>query len=458
MSVFARPLGVVVWLALTAGCSRTELVVGDGTGPGPGSTTGAEEWIAACPYGFSECDGDEATPCETETASSLDHCGRCEQRCPDALFCGAGRCRAGREVVAIDASSLAMCALTAEGSVWCWGWNRAGLLLGVASPNEHEATPQRLDFSERAVEVSMGEHACARTETGGIWCWGPSPRGNPLGTTSGDGSGVPVRAYAIDAPAQLSISEWATLVLKRDGTIVGWGSNGIYQLGNQSTAGGTTAPTAAVGVPPAIQLSTDSASCALSRNGEVWCWGPSFDAVAGPDTGGILRIPARVPGIDSARWIQTGKLGNTCTIAVDRAAWCWGTRGALGVVGEASIDPVPMAGLHDVVGIDSTYRHGCAVESSGIVKCWGADFDDGFPWLTQPFEGMLGQGERVGLSETPLQVVGLTNIVRVSAGSGFTCALSADGRVFCWGGNEFGQLGNGTTEASSTPVEVLGLE
>ena len=61
-------------------------------------------------------------------------------------------------------------------------------------------------------------------------------------------------------------------------------------------------------------------------------------------------------------------------------------------------------------------------------------------------------------SETPLQVVGLRDIVRITAGSGFTCALSREGRVFCWGGNEFGQLGNGTTEAAFTPVEVLGLE
>jgi alpha-tubulin suppressor-like RCC1 family protein len=71
---------------------------------------------------------------------------------------------------------------------------------------------------------------------------------------------------------------------------------------------------------------------------------------------------------------------------------------------------------------------------------------------------MLGQGEGVGRSATPLQVGGLTNIVRLTAGSGFTCALSADGRLFCWGGNEFGQLGNRKTEASVSPAEVLGLE
>lgn len=456
MDVFTRLLNALLWLLLAAACSRSDLVTGDGSAPS--STAGsAEEWIRACPYGFSECDGDAATPCETETASSGQHCGACGQRCPDGLFCGAGSCREAHEVVAIDASSLAMCALTAEGSVWCWGWNRGGALLGVASPNDYEATPQRLEFDERVVEVSMGEHACARTESGAIWCWGPSPRGNPLGTLPDGDSAIPVRAYTIEGPAQLAIAEWATLVLQRAGTIVGWGSNQEYQLGNQTAEGGSTEPTAAVGVPTAIQLSTDSASCALSRSGEVWCWGPAFRGVTGRSEGD-WRIPTRVPGINNrVQRVQTGQLGDTCIVDDDRAAWCWGIGGALSQVSGDTIDPVQIPGLHDVVGIDSTYRHGCAVESSGFVKCWGADFDSGFTW-TEPFEGMLGQGEPVAPSETPLQVVGLTNIVRITAGSGFTCALSADGRVFCWGGNEFGQLGNGTTEVAYSPVEVVGLE
>lgn len=454
MGVVSRLLGAASWLAVTASCSRTELVTGGSSTSGPSSDS--SEWIAACPYGFSECDGDEATPCETETASSPDHCGRCGHVCPKGLFCGAGSCREGREVVAIDASSLAMCALTAEGSVWCWGWNRDGLLLGVASPNEYEAVPQRLGFDERVVEVSMGEHACARAESGAIWCWGPNGRASPLGTASTVGSGIPVRAYTIDAPAQLSVADWATLVLKRDGMIVGWGRNDLYQLGTQSTAGGSSAPTPAIGVPPAIQLSTDSASCALSRSGDVWCWGQTFRGETGPGEADIRRVPTRVPLIDRAYWVQTGKLGDTCIIDNDRAAWCWGIDGALGFVTGDSFDPVQIPDLHEVIGIDSPHRHGCAVERSGVVKCWGADWDQGFAW-TEPFEGMLGQGTSVGYSATPLQVVGLRDIVRITAGSGFTCALSREGRVFCWGGNEFGQLGNGTTEAAFAPVEVLGL-
>jgi alpha-tubulin suppressor-like RCC1 family protein len=102
----------------------------------------------------------------------------------------------------------------------------------------------------------------------------------------------------------------------------------------------------------------------------------------------------------------------------------------------------------------------CAVLSDGTVQCWGNDST-----------GQLGQGLSTddsgfappSQSPWPMAVTGLTGATAVSVGSdfigngGFACALLSEGTVKCWGVNDFGQLGNGTTTDSSTPVAVLGL-
>ncbi len=91
--------------------------------------------------------------------------------------------------------------------------------------------------------------------------------------------------------------------------------------------------------------------------------------------------------------------------------------------------------------------HTCAVTGDGHVKCWGNNVN-----------GQLGNGtfER---SMTPVQVLGVEDVVSLATGSGaHTCALTKAGGVKCWGDNEYGQLGNGNTTASSSAVAVVGLE
>src|SRR5262249_22008286 len=145
-----------------------------------------------------------------------------------------------------------------------------------------------------------------------------------------------------------------------------------------------------------------------------------------------------------------------CGVTTAGTAYCWGTS-YLGQLGNGSIanssTPVPVAGDLTFTSVSAGGNHTCGVTTGGAGYCWAAGDD-----------GQLGNGTKTN-SRTRVPVAGDLTFTSVSAGSPIsgasytyehTCGLTTSGAAYCWGSNYLGQLGNGSTQDSSTPVAVSG--
>lgn len=144
-------------------------------------------------------------------------------------------------------------------------------------------------------------------------------------------------------------------------------------------------------------------------------------------------------------------LGGEFSCAVDPAetVWCWGSN-RFGQLGDPALEvgarskrsaPAPVAGVRSRRVAVGVW-HVCALRPEGTVACWGHN-----GW------GQLGDGSREDRSR-PVDVVGLRGVVEIAAGLGHTCARTADRRLYCWGQNEHGQLGDGSYELRTAPTPV----
>jgi alpha-tubulin suppressor-like RCC1 family protein len=207
-------------------------------------------------------------------------------------------------------------------------------------------------------------------------------------------------------------------------------------------AGGSCTAVTAIGAG-------DDHTCAVFSTGSVKCWGYNPYGSLGNGTTTNSSTPVVVSNLTSAVAIVAGSY-HTCALLSGGTVECWGYN-VYGQLGNGttmnSSTPVAVSNLTNVTAIASGSYHTCALVSGGTVQCWGYNND-----------GQIGNGtSNVQSTPTPAGVSGLGGVTAIAAGGDHTCALISDGTVQCWGYNQFGGLGNGTTTSSSTPVPVSGL-
>jgi hypothetical protein len=205
--------------------------------------------------------------------------------------------------------------------------------------------------------------------------------------------------------------------------------------------------------PRAVDIASGRAhSCAVLDTGAVECWGNNDHGQLGSSGANISNRPLPVAGIRDA-WTVTAGWGHTCVLTKSGGVMCWGynKNGELGNGATAdSAVPVAVTGLASgVLAIDAGDDHTCAVTDDGIVYCWG--FNQ---------YGQLGDGSTTTRA-VPVPVPGLggDHAIAVAAGWGHTCALTSEKNVKCWGNDEYGQLGYGEMEPYRyNPMNLAGFE
>jgi alpha-tubulin suppressor-like RCC1 family protein len=349
--------------------------------------------------------------------------------------------------------------------------------------------------------VSLGlDHSCAWTADGGAYCWGHNnvsqlgdgtnvDRAKPTPVTSLSGV-IGIAAGNANDPTVSSTDDYAWTA---DGGLYGWGAT----LGSSPVAvedgGGITE----LAIGP-------NHNCRVVPSGDVLCAGFNTSGQLGDTTtnNAVTPVLAQIPGDAGAVGVSVGS-DFTCAWTSDKKVFCWGGNeaGQLGL-GTSNTTPnptptrVPLDG--GVVGVSAGTQHACAYTDDHRELCWGwAEWSSATPWAFPLPASVLGVAEvaSVGIAAymratdgtllvttgdfhtygpgngtidpiyPPVKISGVSGLVRLARGwsgawvdnrpvaSQQMCAWSAT-KLWCWGDDRFGQVGNGVATARWTPVSV----
>lgn len=247
-----------------------------------------------------------------------------------------------------------------------------------------------------------------------------------------------------DPAGRLVLGTTHSCWLRETGEVLCWGSNADGELGD-GTADGRAKAKPVIDIEGIVRLTARSAqTCAIDSDEALWCWGKNNWGQLGAATAANFRTtPVMVESVGEVSRASAGVL-HTCAVRTDGSAWCWGANsdGALGR-GTAATSAEPPAAVNDLSGVSEVsagQTFGCAVrESAGTVACWGRNTN-----------AQLGDGSAM-TRLAPVDVTGLPSKAKsVATGVAHACALLESGDVYCWGANDFGQVGSGA--ASGTDV------
>ncbi|HVH68840.1 MAG TPA: hypothetical protein VM716_13305 [Gemmatimonadales bacterium] len=193
-------------------------------------------------------------------------------------------------------------------------------------------------------------------------------------------------------------------------------------------------------------------SCSVTTSGAAYCWGSSSWGEAGDGSQSrpnYRTSPALVVGGLDFAMVSVGG-AHTCGVTTSGAGYCWGfgywgQRGD-GGLGQSRAMPTPVAGALVFASISAGGNHTCGVTTRKRVYCWG-----------QNIFGQLGDGQinTRSFSATPVRALASSHFAMISSGTAHTCGVTVSGRASCWGANASGQLGDGTTSDRSVPAPVV---
>jgi alpha-tubulin suppressor-like RCC1 family protein len=353
--------------------------------------------------------------------------------------------------------------VTSIGGVFCWGSNGGGQLGAPTGAPLGDSVPVASDIDDLFDWVSAGTgHTCGVTQASAAYCWGQNDDGQ-LGDATGFDQPSPVPLAGSLSMAYVDAGDRHSCGVTLAGLGYCWGANDQGQLGIGSVGAAKTAPVLVTNTLTFLLVVTgDEHSCGWAADSLAYCWGDNSDGQLGDDDpGNDSPSPVLVAGGHKFATLKSGAR-HVCGIDADGDVFCWGSNdaGQLGDGGNTD-SPVPLYVktvnsvfmLPNYFGsIDAGAAHTCVLNGPGAgISCFGDDTS-----------GQLGGGATVTGST-------LVQTLWITAGGAHTCVYVDDldgllepnagdglGEGFrCWGSNASGQLGDGSTTGSSSPVRVI---
>lgn len=396
-------------------------------------------------------------------------------------------CAPGR-IVSVGAGTDFACVLHEGGDVRCWGRNDVGQLGRGTSDTLAHPEAGRVALSGRAVALAVGrDHACALTKQGEAFCWGDDRMAESGAEDAAEecsdlGTIVPCRTKPTRVASDRRFRSLAagfrqSCGITTEQRVFCWGdvyasdeerdTLGLDRCGAQMYEVWCHRRPAMVGVLTSSQggkpylASFDTlavgafGSCGIAK-GYTYCWGHGVRLQWTPGTESYVYGT----GI---RQVSVGE-EHACGIGYDSVTVCWGRprHGALGRVDSSAPPPRGYAG-RPWRPIDGAFRfttlsvgdlHTCAIQAvTGRVFCWGANE---FGQLGIGNVDRAAEQQDIAAHGEPKPVLGEMKFTQVAAGLDHTCALTDGGEVYCWGRALRGSLGHAAR--SGVPVRVLGPE
>jgi alpha-tubulin suppressor-like RCC1 family protein len=354
---------------------------------------------------------------------------------PDAAPGPCARLTAGRNHI---------CVYQVGGELRCWGDNTVGQLGIPATPSGRFLAAPIPGLGPVTAAAAGRYSTCAARIDSTVACLGENGSGQ-LGDVSMTSSDVPVNTVGLTQVSEVASGALHACAIA-GGALWCWGdgSSGRLGTGNQLSHSTPFAVSGGQIAAPGKLTVGGSHSCVIAGTGEAWCWGLNGNGQLGIGTQALTLSPVNVMMLGVVTDVRV-RDESSCAVKTGGQAVCFGNgdEGQLGNGGTADSSlPVDVIGVTDAEEVGVGIPFACARTTTGGVTCWGTDLG-----------GQLGDGVPGGVRATAAPVIGLPPVTQLVVAAYSSCAMTADGDVWCWGLNDQGQLGIALgTAFSATPV------
>lgn len=315
------------------------------------------------------------------------------------------------------------------GRVACFGNNEFGQV-GTATNTGPSIISELKDVVSLA---SGGEHNCAVDKAGAVWCWGnnrnrQNTENQQLGVSGVQFTAIPKEVTAVTGAIKVAIGHNLTCAVLGTGKVLCWGTNRRGNQGTGNSGSQSNPPTEVAGLTDITNIAVGGGGgCALRSDNTIWCWGREAHGNLGNCCGPqAMQVQNMGDAIGVSASTAPARGGSRCGLRMNGQVGCWGggDRGQLGggLNSRGSFQNPFDAQVNGTATAIAGFRQGeCALMADKTIQCWGLNES-----------GQVGDGTTFQHS-FPTTVTGINDATMLAAGGAGACAIVTGGSVKCWG-------------------------